>query len=110
MQPHPAISVVLSTCPPDHAERLASLLVERRLAACVNILAQVRSVYRWEGRIEREDECLLVIKLPSEAVDRLVAELVDAHPYDVPEVIALPVSGGNPSYLRWVCGETAGGA
>lgn len=110
MTPPEAICVVLCTCPPDEADRLAGLLVERRLAACVNVLPRVTSVYRWGGRIERDEESLLVVKCPAAAVERLTAELIAAHPYDVPEVVALPVHDGNAAYLRWVCEETTPGA
>ena len=101
--------IVLCTVPDrDTAEEIANILIADKLAACVNILPGVTSVYRWEGRIERDGESLLVIKSRSGLVDRLVAALVEAHPYEVPEVIALPVTGGNPSYLRWAAAETAG--
>ncbi len=100
--PDEKIAVIFSTCPPGEAERLAELLVETGRAACVNIVPSVRSVYRWQGKIETDEESLLVIKCPLRKVGALTATLVEAHPYDVPEVISLPVDEGNPAYLRWV--------
>lgn len=102
------IAVVLSTCPVETAEPLARQMVERRLAACVNIIPKVTSYYWWEGEIQEDGESLLVIKCRRESVDTLTAELVKAHPYDVPEVVALEVGGGNPDYLRWVLESTEG--
>lgn len=101
------ISVVFCTCPLEHAERLASHLVESSRAACINILPQVTSIYRWEGKINRDSESLLVIKCATETVPELTAALTREHPYDVPEVIALPVEGGNADYLRWVLEESS---
>jgi periplasmic divalent cation tolerance protein len=99
--------VVLSTVSrPDDAERIAQTLVERRLAACVNVVPGVLSVYRWEGRIQRDVERLLVIKTTREKFEEMHHLLLELHPYDVPEVVALPVIGGNPSYLQWVAEST----
>ncbi len=96
------IAVLLSTCPVDAAERLARVLVERRLAACVNVVPGVRSFYWWEGELQMDGESLLVIKCPRDGVDTLTTELVEAHPYDVPEVVAFDVVGGNSAYFEWV--------
>ena len=100
------ISVVFCTCPPAEAERLATFLVENRHAACVNILPGVTSVYRWQGKIEKDGESLLVIKCPREGVTDLREALVAEHPYDVAEVVAMPVDEGNPPYIRWVLDVT----
>ena len=102
MSENQAIAVLLSTCPVDAAERLARVLVERRLAACVNVVPRVTSFYWWEGKLQEDGESLLVIKCPREGIDKLTTELVEAHPYDVPEVVAFDVAGGNPAYLEWV--------
>ena len=102
------ICVILSTCPPNDAERLASFLVETGHAACVNVLPQVTSVYRWEGKVKHDSESLLVIKCPRERVDALTEALTKEHPYDVPEVIVLKVKGGNPAYLDWVIDSAKG--
>jgi periplasmic divalent cation tolerance protein len=109
MDAESSISVVLSTCPEEQAERLASSLVEERRAACVNIVPKVASVYRWEGKIERAGESLLVIKCATSGVPSLIEALVRLHPYEVPEVIELPVARGHEAYLRWVLAERRSG-
>ncbi len=94
---------------PDRAaaERLAELLVERGLAACVNILAPCRSVYRWKNELQRDDEHPLLIKTTAARYAALETAIRDAHPYELPEVIAVPVERGLPDYLAWVAAETA---
>src|SRR5947209_6287093 len=100
--------VVLSTCGSQaEAERIASALVEKRLAACVNVLPGVTSIYRWEGAIERATEWLLLIKTRRDLFDDLSAEIKRLHSYDVPEVVALPITNGANSYLQWIDEETA---
>ena len=95
--------VVLSTCASEEeAERLARMFVERRLAACVNIMPNARSVYRWKGEIESATECLLVIKSSRAHFDELRAALEGAHSYELPESLALPVIDGSPAYLDWL--------
>lgn len=97
-----------STCPDaPTAERIARALVEARLAACVNLLSGVRSVYRWDGDVVVDDEVLLMIKTTSVHLPALRERLVALHPYDVPELIALPVTGGLPAYLQWIEEATA---
>jgi len=95
--------VVLSTCASEEeADRLSRMLVERRLAACVNVLPNMRSVYRWNGAIESAVECLLVIKSSRAQFDSLRAALEAAHSYELPEALALPVIDGSPAYLEWL--------
>jgi periplasmic divalent cation tolerance protein len=95
--------VVLSTVPDEAvASRLASALVERRLAACVNIIKGVRSLYWWEGNLQDDAEVLLVCKTGEAHLSELTAVLEELHPYDCPEVVALPVVGGSAAYLGWV--------
>lgn len=94
----------------DAARRLAAQVVELRLAACVNILAPCRSVYRWEGHVEEGEEHPLLIKTTVERYPALERAILDHHPFDVPEIIALPVSAGLPAYLGWVATETRPGA
>ncbi len=93
---------------PDRAsaERLAESLVERRLAACVNILAPCRSVYRWKGAVQHDEEHPLLAKTSAECYPALEAAIRDAHPYELPEIIAVPVERGLPAYLAWVEAET----
>lgn len=104
--PAPAAQLVLSTCPDrDTAERLARLLVERRLAACVNIVPGLVSVYRWQGEIHRDAECLLLIKTDTERYPALETALRAAHPYELPEIVAVTISNGSTDYLRWITTE-----
>lgn len=88
------------------AERIAVSLVTERIAACVNVLAECASVYRWQGKIERASEVPLLIKTTRTAYPRLEAVLRELHPYDVPEIVALPATAGLPEYLNWVAHET----
>jgi periplasmic divalent cation tolerance protein len=83
------------------AERLASGVVEAGLAACVSVLSGVTSFYRWKGELQRDEERLLVIKTRADRVEALRAALVAGHPYEVPEVLALPVLAGHRPYLDW---------
>jgi periplasmic divalent cation tolerance protein len=95
------VVVVLCTAPTRDAERIADLIVRKGLAACVNIMG-VGSIYRWEGVIQHEREELMVIKTTGELLENLTETIGGAHPYDVPEIIALPVVGGHADYLAWV--------
>jgi periplasmic divalent cation tolerance protein len=95
--------VVLSTVgSAEDGERIASALVERGLAACVNLVPGVVSIYRWQGGVERDEERLMVIKTTAERLEALGAAIVELHPYEVPEVVALEVAGGHTPYLDWV--------
>ena len=88
------------------AERIADMLVEKRLAACVNILAPCRSVYRWKGAVQRDEEHPLLMKTTGERYPALEEALRAAHPYELPEIIAVPVERGLPAYLDWVGAES----
>ena len=104
--------VVLTTCSSaEEAGRIAQALVEKRLAGCVNVVSSIRSVYRWEGRVNDEPEVLLVIKTSRTLFDQVRRTVEKLHSYQVPEVICLPVIDGAPNYLNWlstaVSGETA---
>ena len=99
----PRVSVVLITSPDQAtAERMGEALVAERLAACVNVLPGVTSIYRWEGEVRRDSEVLMVLKVPTRDFAALRARVVALHPYDTPEVLALDVDAGEPEYLRWV--------
>jgi periplasmic divalent cation tolerance protein len=100
------VIVVLSTMPPAAADRIAEALVGERLAACVN-LGPVRSIYRWDGAVQKEDELLAVIKTTAARRDALIERLRALHPYDVPEILVMPVDHGLAGYLDWVRAETA---
>ena len=100
--------VVLSTAgSTEEAERIATALVEERLAACVNLVPGLTSIYRWQGAVERASEVLLVVKTRRSLTTRLVARLTELHSYDVPEAIVLPIDAGARPYLAWLLGETA---
>lgn len=100
--------VCLCTCPgADVAARIARALVEERLAACVNVLPGVRSVYRWQGAVEEADEVLLVAKTTRAALPALRARLPALHPYELPELVAVEVADGLPAYLRWIADNVA---
>ena len=104
--PTPDVRVVLCTAPREAAPDLARALVDRRLVACVNLLPEVRSFYRWEGAVQDDPEALLVMKTTAEGVDALLRELPALHPYDVPEILALPVAAAHAAYAAWVGEET----
>jgi periplasmic divalent cation tolerance protein len=95
--------VVLSTCSnQEEGEKLARLLVEERLAACVNVFPRLRSFYRWKGAVEAADECLLVIKSSRGLFAELSLALATAHSYELPEALAIPVLDGTANYLSWL--------
>ena len=100
--------VVLSTCSsPEEAEKVARKLVEERLAACVNIVNGVRSIYRWQEKVEDASEWLLIIKTRRGLFERVRAQIERIHSYDVPEVVALPIVEGSEGYLDWLDKETS---
>ena len=101
----PDICVVYCTAPAAESAKIAHELLERRLVACVNITA-VRSLYRWEGHTCDDPEDLLIMKTAARLVPDLIEKIKTIHPYEVPEVIALPVTQGYQGYLDWVIGET----
>jgi periplasmic divalent cation tolerance protein len=94
-----ALSTVASA---DDAERIARALVEQGVAACVNVVPGVVSFYRWKGRLERDAEMLLVIKTRGERFEALKAALLAEHPYELPELVALPIAAGHAPYLEWL--------
>jgi periplasmic divalent cation tolerance protein len=95
--------VALSTvATAEDAERIAAELVTRRLAACVNVVPGIVSVYRWQGGVQRDEERLLIIKTRRSSLEALREALVALHPYEVPELVALPVEAGHEPYLRWL--------
>ena len=101
------IRLVITNCPDEEtANRIALAVVEAKLAACVNILPRVQSIYRWQGAVESAAEVPLLIKTTAAAYPALEAAIRESHPYDVPEIIALPITAGLPAYLNWLATET----
>ena len=98
--------IVITNCPDEEtANHIALAVVEARLAACVNILPRVQSIYRWQGAVESAVEVPLLIKTNAATYPALEAAIRERHPYEVPEIIALPISAGLPAYLNWLAAE-----
>src|SRR4249920_1016166 len=93
---------------PDRAaaEKLADMLIDKRLAACCNILAPCRSVYRWKGAVQHDEEHPMLIKTTVERYPEMEKALRAGHPYELPEIVAVPIERGLPAYLEWVAAET----
>ncbi len=101
-----ALLVLCTIDTKEHAEHLARELLRMRLAACINILPHLSSLYRWEGAIEKGEELLLLIKTKEELFETLKEKIVSLHPYSVPEIIAFRIDEGAPHYLEWIMKET----
>ncbi len=100
--------VVLMTAPNQEvAQRIARALVEERLAACVNLVPGVRSIYRWQGSVEDDAEILLLAKTGAKRCAALAARVQALHPYELPEIVVLPVDGGSQRYLAWIVSESS---
>ena len=103
------VMVALTTAPStDVAERIGRCVVEEGLAACANVVSGVTSIFRWKGETQQESEVLVILKTTAAEVPALERRIVELHPYDVPELIALPVEVGYAPYLEWVRGEVGG--
>ena len=101
-------ALLVLTNMPDRAaaEKLADALIDKRVAACVNILAPCRSVYRWQGAVQHDEEHPVLIKTTRESYAALETAIREAHPYELPEIVAVPIERGLPAYLAWVVAET----
>ena len=97
-----AFRVVLVTTPREQAENLSHKIIESGLAACVNVVDTVKSIYRWKGEIKTDTESLLVIKTATKKVENLIKFVKEGHGYTVPEVVSMTISEGNPDYLNWI--------
>ncbi len=98
--------VVLVTAPdPETAAQIGRTLVEERLAACANLISQLRSIYRWQDEVQDEVETLLLIKTTAAVQEHLTERILQLHPYETPEVIALPIEAGSEGYLRWLAAQ-----
>jgi len=102
------IIVFITASSKEEAARIGTALVDERLAACVNIVPQIRSLFFWEGKTQDQGETLLIVKSRLPLLERIIERVQALHSYTVPEVIALPIVGGSPEYLRWL-GETTKG-
>ena len=100
--------VVFVSCPPDEADKIASQLVEEKLAACVSIVPKIQSVYRWKGEVCRESESLLIIKTHKAYWTRLEDRINELHSYEVPEIICVSIEEGNTPYLNWLRSQLEG--
>lgn len=99
------VVVLITTAGCDEAERIARELLDRRLIACANVLPEISSFFHWEGRVQTETEALLIMKSTADALPLLTNHVRQSHSYDLPEVLAMTVCGGNADYLAWVAGE-----
>ena len=98
-----SFQLILCTCPDNQvAEQLATSLVEQRLAACINIVPGLTSIYRWQGKLEKGTEVLLLIKTTRECYTAVETAIRQQHPYELPEIIAVTLDEGSPDYLRWI--------
>ena len=93
----------------QEAENIARVLIERRKAACINIIPKVRSLFWWQDKLDSAEESLLIAKTRASLVPKVISLVKEVHSYEVPEIIALPVTGGNEDYLKWVADETRAG-
>jgi periplasmic divalent cation tolerance protein len=109
MSTHGQVVVILSTAPPHESAAMARALLDRRLVACVNVMP-VRSFYRWKGEFCDDQEHLLIAKTTQDKLETVIPTIRTMHPYEVPEIIVLPVIAGHAPYLEWVHQETGGGA
>lgn len=99
--------LIITNCPDEEvANAIALALVEEKLAACVNLLPRVQSVYRWQGEVESASEIPLLIKSTAACYEAIENRIRALHPYEIPEIIAVPISRGLPNYLNWLAGET----
>ena len=105
MQPSSHIVLFITTADAKEAQRIADVLLKARKAACVNIVPKVSSSFWWQGEPEQDEESMLIVKTEASALDEIVDLVKQHHSYDVPEVIALPIIGGNPDYLDWIGNE-----
>ncbi|MDQ7082524.1 MAG: divalent-cation tolerance protein CutA [Aquificota bacterium] len=94
--------VVLITAPKEKGQEIADFIVKNKLGACVNVVPSVSSTYWWKGNIEKDEESLLVVKTTTARLSLLTEMVKEVHPYTVPEIIALPIVGGNDDYLHWI--------
>ena len=100
------IIILVTASSEEEAKKIAQVLVEKRLAACVNLIKDIRSIFRWKGKLSDENEILLIIKTRKKLYKNVEEEVISLHSYEVPEIIALPIILGSKDYLYWVDSET----
>lgn len=100
------VAVLVTVSGKDEAQKIGRVLLEKRIAACVNTVPGIESKFRWQGKVDTAEEVLLIIKARASAVTAIVKLVKENHGYTVPEIIALPIIGGNPDYLEWIGQET----
>ena len=102
------VSIIYSTTGDEkEARKIARKLVEEKLVACVNILPKIESIYRWQGNIEEDSECILLAKTTDKNIERTIQRIKEIHSYDVPDIVTIPITSGLKDYLNWVEDETA---
>lgn len=106
-EPGQAIVVLVTAASEEEAEKIGRSLVEAGLVACANILPRIRSIFFWEGKVNQEHECLMLLKARADAFEDIAAAVRSLHSYSVPEIIALPITHGTPDYLAWIREVTA---
>ncbi|MCK4910531.1 MAG: divalent-cation tolerance protein CutA [Thermodesulfovibrionales bacterium] len=104
-----AIVVIVTASNEEEAAKIGKALVDERLAACANIVPKIRSIYRWEGKVQDDPETLMLIKTTDGAFDALLKRVKELHSYSVPEIIALPIGAGSSDYLSWIEDSTGPG-
>lgn len=102
------VVILITASIDEEAEKIANKLLTQRKAACVNIIPKVQSLFWWKGELDSADEAVLIVKSKASLVDEIVSLVREFHSYEVPEVIALPLIGGNPDYLNWMSDELGG--
>ena len=102
-----AVMVYITTGSSEEAEKIGAMLVQKRLAACANIVEGMKSIYWWQGKIYQARETILIAKTRETLLDQLTEAVLAAHSYDCPCIVALPILGGNPEFIRWIHDETA---
>ena len=98
--------VYVTTSNEEEAKRIGSALVNKKLAACVNIVPGMRSIYRWQGKVNEDDECIMLVKVPRDNADAVIENIKEMHSYEVPCVVMIPIIHGLPEYLDWIMNET----
>lgn len=102
MEASPYIVLLITTATAEEAQRISRVLLEQKKVACVNILPRVNSLFRWQGKLDSAEESLLIVKTKASQLSEIVPLVKELHSYDIPELIALPIIGGNQDYLEWI--------